>query len=178
MTADGSVAGSAVVEDGAFTLTVWGDDLSTQDVIEGLTDGERFHFIHWSSKTGDEQTVELSFTDGPDNYVTNGISIVGNTTAGINPQTEVCCELQIIPNPFNNSTSIIFTISQDEPVSITIYDLFGRQVKYMQASYTSGVHQIEWSGDDAHGNQLSKGLYHVKMMAGAHILSRKAVMIR
>jgi hypothetical protein len=99
---------------------------------------------------------------------TTGIALPGIAPGGIS----------IYPNPFSTNTNIILVITEDETVDIAIYDLLGRQVKIIKAAYTSGEHQIEWTGDDEYGNQLSKGLYQVKMTAGGRTLSRKAVMMK
>jgi len=107
----------------------------------------------------------------------NGMVKVGDDSSIVNPQS-FSHHLTVIPNPFSNSTHITFTLPQDEKVVLSIYDIFGREVKRIKARYTAGEHHIEWKGDDATGNELSKGLYQLKMAAGGRIQSRKVVMMR
>lgn len=68
------------------------------------------------------------------------------------------------------------------PVYKASYDLllaiFQFTKKQVKATYQAGEHQIEWSGDAEHGNALSKGLYHVRMVAGDRSLSTKVVMMK
>jgi len=82
------------------------------------------------------------------------------------------------PNPFSNTTNILFTIPQDETVSIAIYDMLGRQIKFMQAHYAAGEYKIAWAGDDAQGNLLSRGLYHIRMETEHESRATKAVLMK
>lgn len=86
--------------------------------------------------------------------------------------------LSVRPNPFGNSTSITFSLPQDEIVSIEIYDLFGRRVKFIRSYYKKGEHSFAWHGDDDAGNAVSTGLYHVRLVTGSHAEAVKAVMTR
>ncbi|MDZ4846083.1 MAG: T9SS type A sorting domain-containing protein [Chitinophagales bacterium] len=87
-------------------------------------------------------------------------------------------QLSVQPNPFSNSTNIIFAIPQDERVSIVIYNVLGKEVKRILGMYTSDEHKIEWAGDDMQGNALGKGLYHVKMETGKHSVAVKVVLMK
>jgi len=86
--------------------------------------------------------------------------------------------LSVQPNPFSNSTSFIFTLPQDEAVNIVIYDLLGKIIRQFKADYRAGEHRIEWVGDDEDGNELSKGLYHVRMVTRNYSEGQKVVLMR
>jgi PKD repeat protein len=107
----------------------------------------------------------------------SGMVKVGDSNS-LNTQHSTRITQQVQPNPFANTTNIIFTLPQDETVTLSIYDILGREVKKVKAAYPAGEHLIEWSGDDEYGNLLSKGLYHVRMVAGEQSQSTKAMMLK
>jgi flagellar hook assembly protein FlgD len=102
---------------------------------------------------------------------------VAKEHAIVNHQSSII-NLSVQPNPFTTSTNIIFSIPKDETVSILIYDLLGKQVKALTADFKAGEHRVEWAGDNAGGGTLSKGLYHIRMMAGENSMSRKVILAK
>ncbi len=108
---------------------------------------------------------------------TNGMVKVGNASAIYNLTSNIY-NLSVQPNPFSNSTNIVFTLPKDETVSLAIYDILGKEVMTMKESLSAGEHRIEWDGNDDAGSALSNGVYHLRMMAGDEILSGKLMLIR
>jgi glucose/arabinose dehydrogenase len=69
---------------------------------------------------------------------------------------------QNFPNPFVKVTSIPFTLSKAEKVSVVLFDINGREVKVLvNASKDSGKHIINFNS-----GLLSKGIYYYRMQAG------------
>lgn len=107
----------------------------------------------------------------------NGMVKVTDAT-GSNMPNSGCCELKIIPNPFNNSTNIIFRIPESGRVHIVIYNHLGMQVKNLEGTYFAGEHIITWTGNNDAGKVVSNGLYHVQMTLGDHILNEKVILAK
>jgi flagellar hook assembly protein FlgD len=42
----------------------------------------------------------------------------------------------------------------------------------------AGYHQATWDGSDGHGKAASSGVYLVRMMAGDHQFTRKAILLK
>jgi hypothetical protein len=64
------------------------------------------------------------------------------------------------PNPFNPTTKIKFSTSEIQQVEIKVYDILGKEIKYLlKNNIESGIHEVEWSGDDELGNKVSSGIY-------------------
>lgn len=178
--AAGIIAGAAVVESKSFALTVWGDDITTDAVAEGMTSEETFRFIHWNKTTGIEQPLTVSFAEGPDYFTVNGISIAVQKTTGaygISAASQ-CCELRAVPNPFSGSAAIVFVIREAATVSIVIYDIFGRGTRHFSGEFKAGEHKIEWAGDDDSGKSLSSGLYHIRMRVADDNAGLKVLLAR
>lgn len=107
----------------------------------------------------------------------NGMVKVGDITSTIRDHASLI-NLHIHPNPFTGTTVIIFSIPDEQAITLSVYDIFGREVKLVQALYQAGEHRLVWSGDDKQGNALSAGLYHLRLTAGNHSAGAKAVMIK
>ncbi|NQU04932.1 MAG: T9SS type A sorting domain-containing protein, partial [Calditrichaeota bacterium] len=83
--------------------------------------------------------------------------------------------LEAYPNPFNNRTTISFYLSQPENVKLHIFDLDGRLVRDLTPSgrLPAGQHSIQFDAED-----LTTGLYFVRLETTQSILSRKIVLMK
>lgn len=79
------------------------------------------------------------------------------------------------PNPFNNSTRIVFSLPRTEIVTVSVFDLTGRKVKdlLVEQRMDAGRHDLEFNGDN-----LSSGIYFVKLIAGEHQRAQKIHLVR
>ena len=77
----GRLVGSTVYEGSNLALTVWGDDMTT-DEKDGLVEGERIIFRLWNSTTSTEQVLEIKWEEGSGIYSTDGISVAGQIILG------------------------------------------------------------------------------------------------
>jgi photosystem II stability/assembly factor-like uncharacterized protein len=84
------------------------------------------------------------------------------------------CHLKLYPNPSSNSTTISFTITQSQKVSISIFDMNGRLVKIVaSAEMQEGAHQLTWNASG-----LDNGIYYLKFNAGHYEETKKLVVIK
>jgi hypothetical protein len=68
--------------------------------------------------------------------------------------------LQNYPNPFNPETTIKFQLPQAGEVIITIYDIYGREVRtLLHGQWSAGVHSVIWDGTDQRGQGVASGMY-------------------
>ena len=81
---------------------------------------------------------------------------------------------QAYPNPFNPSTSIDFTLSNNEQLSINVFDMNGRLVQMLSDGVMdAGHHTITWNAE----NQTS-GVYFVKFESENYTSTQKVVLIK
>jgi uncharacterized protein (TIGR02145 family) len=81
---------------------------------------------------------------------------------------------QNYPNPFNPSTQINYTVSEASNVSITVYDMLGRQVAVLiNEAKNAGSYTINF---DASG--LSSGMYMYRLQAGSTTLTRLMTLLK
>lgn len=82
------------------------------------------------------------------------------------------------PNPFRQQTNISFTIKDNSPVKMTVYDLKGRLVRVLcSAEFKSGLHNIRFDGCDARGKRLPAGVYYYRFEAGTFRKTSKMVLL-
>ena len=81
------------------------------------------------------------------------------------------------PNPFNPVTTIRFDIPETESsklITITIYDLQGRQVETLVNGYMyPGQHNIQWQA-----NQFSSGIYFIYFSYDDNIDTQKLILLK
>ena len=77
-------------------------------------------------------------------------------------------------NPFNPTTTLSFAIPIDSKVSLSIYNLQGREVSMLiDADMDAGYHSIVWN-TDSH----SSGVYFVKVLAGEFVKTQKLMLVK
>ena len=84
------------------------------------------------------------------------------------------------PNPFNSSTTILFSLGQSGPVELTLFNLVGQAVRYLlvRDDLAAGSHQVRWDGRMQDGRPAASGLYVYRLRSGTEVLSRKLLLMR
>jgi flagellar hook assembly protein FlgD len=87
---------------------------------------------------------------------------------------------QNYPNPFNPTTTISFSIPNDNKVvELSIYNIKGQLVKTLVHEFKpAGEHSVIWDGRDSNGNRVSSGIYFYKLRAGDFQKVRKMILLK
>jgi DNA-binding beta-propeller fold protein YncE len=86
---------------------------------------------------------------------------------------------QNVPNPFNPLTKIRFTVPQDGPVNLAVYDVAGRRIKTLVDGHCrADFYSVTWDGTNDNGSRVASGVYFYCLTAGKHSMSRKLVLLR
>ena len=79
---------------------------------------------------------------------------------------------QNYPNPFNPTTTIHFDVPQTSFVSLSIYDMLGREVRSLvKGEMEAGEHSIQWDGSG-----FSSGVYVYRMTADGFSQSMRLIL--
>jgi DNA-binding beta-propeller fold protein YncE len=71
---------------------------------------------------------------------------------------------QNYPNPFNPTTNIRFSLPSDDAVTLTIYDIIGREVKTVVHEHrVAGIHSVAWDGRNTAGTPVASGIYFYRL---------------
>ena len=87
---------------------------------------------------------------------------------------------QNFPNPFSGVTTIRYGIEKPSVVTLTIYDLLGRQVATLIRSEDreAGYHAVVWDGRDGGGAQVASGVYFYVLRANERTAIGKMSLVR
>ena len=98
----------------------------------------------------------------------------------VNSQSDIKNELtgfnlhQNYPNPFNPSTSISYSISEIEFVTLKVYDVLGNEIaNLVSEEIRIGNYEIEFNA-----SKLPSGIYFYRLKAGSFVETRKMILIR
>jgi hypothetical protein len=86
---------------------------------------------------------------------------------------------QNVPNPFNPTTSISFSLNAPGSVSLAIFDVQGRLVTTLiNGTRPAGLNQTTWDGTNAKGDRVTSGVYFCRLSMGGRSASRKMIVLR
>jgi photosystem II stability/assembly factor-like uncharacterized protein len=147
------------------------------------------HTIDLDSAYTPGQNVAIRFRLFADEYSTgwgwviDDLHITSSAT-GLEPKEITATKFELIgnyPNPFNPATTIRFTLAENAPVSLFIYDNLGRLVKtiYKEQPMSAGnLHQARWDAANDAGRRVASGAYYYRLIAGDKQAVKKMLLLR
>ena len=148
----------------------------------GNTDWTKIGFVQGAGNSNSEKNY--SFTDkdiaqGKIQYRLKQFDIDGqfsySNIVEVNSAVAIDFSLsQNYPNPFNPSTTINYSIPNASRVTLTVYDVTGRQVATL-------VDEVKEAGNYSHNfnaSGLASGVYYYKVVAGKFTESRKMLLVK
>jgi Leucine-rich repeat (LRR) protein len=86
---------------------------------------------------------------------------------------------QNFPNPFNPSTTIQYDLPEPGRVTLTVYDLLGRQVTCLADDHLeAGYHEVTWEGTSAFSGTLPSGIYLVRLATPGYHRTIKTLLLK
>ncbi|PIV81480.1 hypothetical protein COW53_04105, partial [bacterium CG17_big_fil_post_rev_8_21_14_2_50_64_8] len=86
---------------------------------------------------------------------------------------------QNIPNPFNPTTEISFSVAKAGQGSLRIYDLRGQLVRtLLNGEISAGPGSAIWDGRADTGRSVSSGVYFYRLEVGAQSVAKRMVMLK
>ena len=83
------------------------------------------------------------------------------------------------PNPFNPTTDIRYQIPINDYVSITIFDVTGRNVKSLvRNNKEAGSHMARWDATNNSGEPVTTGMYFFTIQSGDFRQTKKMVLLK
>jgi hypothetical protein len=88
-------------------------------------------------------------------------------------------KIETYPNPFNPSTTIVYTVPENGPVFLGTYDVSGRLIRTLVHEHrTAGEHRVVWDGKNNAGMSVTSGVYLARLECGGRARSCKITMLR
>jgi len=86
---------------------------------------------------------------------------------------------QNVPNPFNPSTAIAFTLPQAQRVRLKVFDRSGRYVATLYDDVApQGETTVQWEGVDEGGRLVASGVYLYRLESGETSQTRRMTLVR
>jgi len=140
--------------------------------------GANYSFLDENAVNGTTYFYKLHVEDingGINVYNIDGQSVVAEATptAGANIITEYTLA-QNYPNPFNAQTNFNFSLPVASHVTLTVFDMLGRQVAtVVNGAMNAGSHNVNWSAEG-----LASGVYMYTLNAGDFSQSKKLLYLK
>jgi N-acetylmuramoyl-L-alanine amidase-like protein/Big-like domain-containing protein/type IX secretion system substrate protein len=127
-------------------------------------------------------------------HLKEGISSIDNYTYGLNKTISFTTEsvtsvnensipedynlLDAYPNPFNPSTTIIYSIPKTGFVSLVVYDILGNEIsKLVDEVKSAGEYKVEFNSASVQG-ELSSGIYIYRLSSAEFTASKKLILMK
>ncbi len=85
------------------------------------------------------------------------------------------------PNPFNPETTISYSISQPQHVTIEVYNMRGQLVRTLlnkQVETANAKLNVVWNGKDDDNNDVSSGIYFYKLVTDNYNKTNKMILMK
>ena len=132
----------------------------------------------------DELPIPPELRDIGDAYITFGRAMVftGDNVSISNANALIPNQFKVYdayPNPFNPVTTLRYQLPEANMVTVTIYDMVGREVKtLLNQQQTTGLHGIQWNGTNNLGNTVSAGIYLYQVQSGPYNQINKMILLK
>lgn len=86
-------------------------------------------------------------------------------------------EINCYPNPFSEEVNIEIKLAQDSEVQVEVLNQLGQRVKTLATERTlnNGTHLLKWNGKNTANQQVSSGIYMIRIMIGSEISFKKII---
>ena len=84
--------------------------------------------------------------------------------------------LNVYPNPFNENTTLEYSLSKSSRIAVTVYAMDGRLIATIaEQNQDAGTHRFNLKADDYN---LSQGVYFIRMKAGDTVISKQIIRVK
>ncbi|NNE34625.1 MAG: T9SS type A sorting domain-containing protein, partial [Rhodothermales bacterium] len=130
---------------------------------------------NWGANVGQEQVFMMQL-DMPENWKQTLV----NTDRSPTEAPQGYRLEQNAPNPFNPNTTIRYSVRDNGPLSISVYDMLGRELGILASgNHLAGEYEVDVdTGVLADGRGLSSGIYLYQLTARKHRETRKMVVLK
>jgi hypothetical protein len=136
-----------------------------------------YNLITTGQLTNGQQVIVWSVMDGSSNKTALQIQSKISSPTGIEESPAVVSKFELnqnYPNPFNPSTTISFTLQENQFVTLKVFNAIGEEVTTLvNGNLTQGLHSANFNADG-----LSSGFYIYKLESGNQVQVRKMMLLK
>ncbi|MFN4083422.1 MAG: M43 family zinc metalloprotease [Bacteroidia bacterium] len=118
--------------------------------------------------------VRIAFTyAGGNNFYLDNVMVGDGVATSVNKDLAVNFNLMVVPNPFSDATSVMYTLNENANVNITVFDMLGKQITTVfSGKQQAGDHVVEINKNQ---HNLNTGMYIVNTEINGQVISNKIV---
>ncbi len=147
-----------------FRGTVYGD-IESFYIKTGGGDGVSGPLVLDDIYLQDDEGIDLS----------NPVNVVSAVTGPV----AAIPTLDAWPNPFNPQITLSFTLTESQPVALSVHDVSGRLVRKLMSNVSEvGTHAVVWDGRDRAGTSVASGVYFAQLSGRTAPQIKKLVLVR
>ncbi|MBK7228531.1 MAG: T9SS type A sorting domain-containing protein [Ignavibacteriales bacterium] len=136
-----------------------------------------YNIISASQLTSGQQVKVWAVVDPSSNKTALQIQSLVSSPTGVDESPAVVNEFaleQNYPNPFNPSTSISFTLTANQFVTLKVFNALGEEVSTLvNGNLNQGIHSVSFNA-----NGLSSGFYIYRLESGNQVQVRKMMLLK
>lgn len=136
------------------------------------------YFVDMSALSG--QTAQVIFKAESANSVwsylyLDDVSITTSTAIQeVQPNNHSIKLEQNYPNPFNHTTNIKYSISDEQFVTLKIFDFTGKELTTLaNEKKAAGIYELTWDA-----SSYKSGIYFCKLSVGSSVIAKKLVLLK
>jgi len=150
----GTIANTSIISDTVVTFSAYPEALNCQNQPEYCINGDTLTF--------EVPIVVQVISAEPEHFIPEEFVLHQN-----------------YPNPFNPVTTLRYNLPETGLVTITIYDMLGRQVKTLiNRTKDAGYRSVIWDATNDYGKPVSAGIYLYQIQVGEYIQTKKMVLLK
>ena len=124
-------------------------------------------------------TYYLTAIYGTHESIPSNEEVVEVTDAGVVLPADRTALKGNVPNPFNPTTAISFSLETPGNVTLEIFNVKGEKVRTLvNEHFDAASHSIVWNGKDDLGRTSASGVYFYKMRTGSFTSTKKMLLMK
>lgn len=146
-----------------------------QGTVSFSTDYEYIDRLVQAGNTYKYRLADIDYDGIVTYHATRTVSVESNPLPAIANNFSVLA----YPNPFNPSTTIRYSVTNNAPTNIAIYDINGRLINtLLNIEQPAGWHEIQWNGLNASGIKVPAGAYIYRVTVGNELKTDKLILLQ
>ena len=148
-----------------------------QEIIELMVENNvTTAYIDWTVYALDS-TDTLEAENAPFSLIVNGENALSAYKEELIPAQYALH--QNYPNPFNPVTTVRYDLPENSLVTITIYDMLGKEISTIVNEYQdAGYKSIVWNATNDYGQFISAGIYIYQIKTKDFVQTKKMILLK
>ena len=151
--------------------------VSYQEIIELMMENNTTTaYIDWTVYVTDG-TDTLEADNAPFSFIIDGENALSTYLEQLIPAQYALH--QNYPNPFNPVTTVRYDLPENSLVTITIYDMLGKEISTIVNEYQdAGYKSIVWNATNDYGQSISAGIYIYQIKTKDFVQTKKMILLK